>query len=78
MEDIRTSTHVAVHTFKRICSGLGGRVVGVLAPSAPCSTLCGVVGSSPIAARSRGPPHHWGLSMAGGMTMAVMCDMYVG
>ena len=31
--------------------GSGGRVVGALAPAAPRSTLCGVVGSSPIAAR---------------------------
>ena len=40
--------------------GAGGRVVRALALAALRSTLCGVVGSSPIAARSRGLPHHRG------------------
>ena len=34
---------------------------GALAPTDSCSTMCGVVGSSPVAARSRGAPHHRGI-----------------
>ena len=43
--------------------GSGGRVVRALTPAALHSTLCWVVGSSPIAARSRGLLHHRGLSV---------------
>ena len=39
------------YTCNDIHWGSGGRVVRALSPAAPRSSLCGVLGSSPIAAR---------------------------
>ena len=48
--------------FSYIRKRVGWRVVSAPAPAAPRSSLCGVVGSSPTAARSRGS-HTTGVSV---------------
>ena len=67
-------TYFAVQMLFNETRQSGGRVaewLGALTPTVQCSTLCGVVGSSPIAAWPRGPPHHRGVSR----TVIFICYM---
>ena len=62
LKEVSLSVIILMASLKWVyLSGSGGRVVRALAPAAPRSTLCGVVGSSTIAARSRGPPTTGGI-----------------